>query len=62
MIMKEVFSSQKDFTNELITSKYMENSPFHNFKHCHPHKTNVKKTLKVIQNLKHQCLAISLKF
>jgi len=32
MIMMELFSTQTDFTNELFTSKYMENNPFHNLK------------------------------
>ena len=55
--MKEVFSSQTDFTNELFTSKYMENSPFHNFQQCHPNKTNVETTFKKLETTKHQCLA-----
>ena len=41
MIMKEVFSTQTDFTNELFTSKYMENNPFHNLKQCHTLTRNV---------------------
>ena len=42
--MKKVFSSQTDLTNELFTSKYMENNPFHNFKHCHTVTRNVTTT------------------
>jgi len=45
MIMKEVFSTQTDFTNELFTSKFMENSPFHNFKHSQQHTKSITTTL-----------------
>jgi len=57
MIMKEVLSTRTDFTNELLTSKYMENNPFHNLKQCHTLTRNVTTTKKVLETTKHHCLA-----
>jgi len=49
--MKEVFSMQTDFTNELFTSKFMENSPFHNFKHSQQHTKSITTTLSSYSKL-----------
>jgi len=51
MIMKEVFSSQTNFTNELFTSNFKENSPFHNFKHSQQHTKSITTTLKSYSKL-----------